>query len=147
MGGMVPTAAMSALQLGMDSAQQDASRQQAKAEAQAQTQQIQQTQQVQSQQRQDQLRRALATQRARFGAQGIAATGGSVDATLAGLQAEADRDEANAQSLNSLRISRINNQADWQGRKSLFDVSSQQYRTAFSIMQRGLNSTSLLGGD
>jgi len=72
---MLPTAAMSAMQLGMDMAQQNAAQAQAKAEAQAQTQQIQQTQAIQSRERQEQLRRALATQRARFGAQGIGGDG------------------------------------------------------------------------
>ena len=59
MGGMIPSAAMTALQMGMDVAQQKSAEKEAKAEARAQTQQIQQTQAIATRQRQDQLRRAL----------------------------------------------------------------------------------------
>lgn len=144
MGGMLPTAAMSALQFGMDMAQQNASQAEAKADARAQTQQIQQQQEVQSRERRDQLRRALATQRARFGAQGIAAGGGSVEAALGGLEAEAARDEQAASSAGAMRIDRIDDQLDWQRRRNLLDASSPRYRSAFSLMQRSLRSVPLL---
>ncbi len=144
MGGMLPTAAMSALQFGMDMAQQNASQAEAKADARAQTQQIQQQQEVQSRERRDQLRRALATQRARFGAQGIAAGGGSVEAALGGLEAEAARDEQEASSVGTMRINRIDDQLDWQKRRNLLDASSPRYRSAFSLMQRSLRSVPLL---
>lgn len=145
MGGMLPTAAMSALQIGMDMAQQKGAQAEAKADARAQTQQIQQQQDIQSRERRDQLRRALATQRARFGAQGLAAAGGSVDAALGGLEAEAARDEQASSSLGSMRINRINDELDWQKRRSLLDASSHRYRSAFSLMQRSLRSVPLLG--
>lgn len=61
MGGMLPTAAMSALQLGLDAAQQAGAQDEAKAQARAQVRQIEQTQEIASRQRRDQLRRALAT--------------------------------------------------------------------------------------
>ncbi|MBK8208788.1 MAG: hypothetical protein IPK78_01385 [Rhodospirillales bacterium] len=144
MGGMLPTAAMSALQFGMDMAQQNASQAEAKADARAQTQQIQQQQEVQSRERRDQLRRALATQRARFGAQGIAAGGGSAEAALGGLEAEAARDEQEASSVGTMRINRIDDQLDWQKRRNLLDASSPRYRSAFSLMQRSLRSVPLL---
>lgn len=143
MGGMLPTAAMSAMQLGMDMAQQNAAQAQAKAEAQAQTQQIQQTQAIQSRERQEQLRRALATQRARFGAQGIGGDG-SAAAALGGLAAEAAREDQDASTLSATRIDRINDGLAWQQRRSLLDASQSRYRTAFSLMQRSLRSVPLL---
>jgi hypothetical protein len=143
MGGMLPSAAMTALQMGMDMAQQKQAQSQAKAEARAQTQQIQQTQEINARQRQEQLRRALATQRARFGAQGIAAGSGSADAALAGLQAEAAREDADSRSLTDLRIGKLSDQLDWQRRRNLLEASSSQYRSAFSLVQRGLRSVSL----
>lgn len=146
MGGMLPTAAMSALQLGLNAAQQAGAQDEAKAQARAQVRQIEQTQEIASRQRRDQLRRALATQRARFGAQGIA-YGGSAEATLSGIEAEAAREEADAQSLNDLRIGRLNDQLDWQRRRNLLDASSPQYRTAFSLVQRSLRSVPLLEND
>ena len=144
MGGMLPTAAMSAMQLGMDMAQQNTAQAQAKAEARAQTLQIQQTQEIQARQRQDQLRRALATQRARFGAQGIGAGDGSAEAALGGLEAEAARQEQDASSLG-MRINRVNDDLEWQQRRSLLDASASRYRSAFSLMQRSLRSVPLLG--
>lgn len=145
MGGMLPGAAMSVLQMGMDIAQQGASAQQAKNEARLQARQLQQAEDIASRQRQDQLRRALATQRARFGAQGIVADAGSAQAALSGLQAEADRQAAEASATTGLRLDRLDQQLDWQQRRSLLDASSPRYRSAFSLMQRGLRSVSLLG--
>ena len=144
MGGMIPSAAMTALQMGMDVAQQKSAEKEAKAEARAQTQQIQQTQAIATRQRQDQLRRALATQRAaRFGAQGVAAGSGSAEAALGGLEAEATREDAESRSLGELRIGRLSDQLDWQRRRNLLDVSSSGTRSAFSLVQRGLRSVSL----
>ena len=131
MGGMIPSAAMTA--------------QQAKDEARAQTQQIAQTQAIATRQRQDQLRRALATQRARFGAQGVAAGSGSAEAALGGLEAEATREDTESRSLGELRIGRLNDQLDWQRRRNLLEASSSGSRSAFSLVQRGLRSVSLLG--
>ncbi|MBL8668916.1 MAG: hypothetical protein JNM48_15780 [Rhodospirillales bacterium] len=145
MGGMLPTAAMTAVQLGMESAQRDTARDQAKAEARAQTLQVQQTQAVQSRERAEQLRRALATQRARFGAQGLSAGSGSAAAALGGLAAESERQDQDASSLAALRASRIGDDLEWQQRRSLLDASSSRYRSAFSLMQQGLRSASLLG--
>ncbi|MFO1118883.1 MAG: hypothetical protein U1E38_01710 [Rhodospirillales bacterium] len=143
MGGMLPTAAMSAMQLGMDMAQQNTAQAQAKAEARAQTQQLQQTQAIQSRERQQQLRRALATQRARFGAQGIGGDG-SAAAAIGGLEAEAAREDQDASSLSAMRIDRINDDLAWQQRRSLLDASQSRYRSAFSLMQRSLRSVPLL---
>ena len=144
MGGMLPTAAMTAVQFGMDMAQQKAAQAEAKVDARAQTQQVQQQQEIQSRERRDQLRRALATQRARFGAQGIAAGGGSAEAALGGLEAEAARDEQDAASVGSMRISRIDDELSSQRRRNLLDASSSRYRSAFSLMQRSLRSVPLL---
>ncbi len=145
MGGMMPTAAMSVLQMGIDATQQSAAQQQAKAEAKAQASQIQEGEAIASRERSEQLRRALATQRARFGAQGLAAGGGSVDATLSGLQAEADREEADAQTVTNSRLDRLSQQLGWQQRRSLLDASASQYRSSLSLVQRSLRSYSLLG--
>lgn len=145
MGGMLPTAALSAVQFGMDMAQQKTGQAEAKADAQAQTQQIQQQQEVQLRDRREQLRRAMATQRARFGAQGLTAGGGgSAESTLSGLEGEAARDEEDATNLSSLRIDRINDDLEYQQRRSLLDASSSRYRSAFSLMQQSLRSVSLL---
>jgi hypothetical protein len=144
---MLPSAAMSVMQMGIDATQQKATQAEAKAEAQAQARQIQEGREIDSRQRRDQLRRALATQRARFGAQGLAAGGGSVDAALSGLEAEAEREESDAQRLTDTRMSRLSEEAGWQRRRNLLDASASRYRSSMSLVQRSLRSVPLLGGE
>ena len=73
MASFIPTAAMAALQMGVEAAQrrQKADVAQASREAQARYQiaQIERAEQIESQRRRKALKKALATQRARFGAQ------------------------------------------------------------------------------
>lgn len=147
MGGVVPTAAMSALQIGMNAAQSKSAADEANASAEAQVDQIRQAQAVQSRDRAEQLKRALATQRARFGAQGLAAGGGSADAALAGLEAESQRQEDDSQAQAALRIGNIEDQAAYQQRRNLLSASSFAYRTGLSSFQRGIRSVPLLEGD
>lgn len=144
MGGLLPGAAMSALQIGMEAAQRGAQQQQAKAEAAAQAQQITTTQAISARERQDQLRRALATQRARFGAQGLLSTSGSARAVISGLEEDAERDDADSRLLTDLRLDRLNDQVDWQRRRSLLDASMPAYRSAFTMLQRGVRSVPLI---
>lgn len=65
-------------------------------------------------QRQDLLGRAMATQRARLAAMGVAAGGGSADALAAGLTREAAQDVADLQDGYADRKNRL----DWQSRSS-----------------------------
>jgi hypothetical protein len=53
------------------------------------------------------------------------------------------REDADARSLTNLRIGRLSDQLDWQRRRNLLDASSSRYRSAFSLVQRGLRSVSL----
>ncbi len=155
MGGFVPAAAMSIMQLGAQSAQrkqqmthqnQQAELARAAEEAQARSQidQIQQARQASDRERKNAIRRALAAQRARFGGQGIGAAGGSADAVLAGMAAEAQREAAEARGLAETRISQIRNQVAWQNRKNLLDASQFASRSAFNLVQQGLRTVPLL---
>lgn len=154
MGGFVPAAAMSVMQLGAQSAQRkqqmthqnqqaEFARATQEAQARAQIEQIQQSNQANERQRQDALKRALATQRARFGARGIGA-GGSADAVLAGMAAEAQREGAEARDLSQIRINQIRDQVAWQNRKNLLDASQFASRSAFNLVQQGLRTVPLL---
>jgi hypothetical protein len=154
MGGFVPAAAMSVMQLGAQSAerkqqmahqnqQTELARATHEAQARAQIEQIQQSRQASERQRQDALKRALATQRARFGGQGVN-TGGSADAVLAGMAAEAQREGAEARDLAQIRINQIRDQAGWQNRKNLLDASQFASRSAFNLVQQGLRTVPLL---
>jgi hypothetical protein len=154
MGGFVPAAAMSVMQLGAQSAQRkqqmshqnqqaELARATQEAQARAQIEQIQQSGQTNERQRREALRRALATQRARFGAQGLGA-GGSADAVLAGMAAEAQREGGEARDLAQMRINQIRNQVAWQNRKNLLDASQFASRSAFNLVQQGLRTVPLL---
>lgn len=115
----------------------------AAAAAQSQTQQIRRAQEIRERQRREQLRRALASQRASFGAQGIG-RGGSADAVLKGLSEETEKRIGDERSLNDLRIGGINFTLEQRRRRNLLDLSSARNRAAFNLLGKGLQSFSLL---
>lgn len=141
MASVVPTVAMSALQYGMDSSQSKATKKAQEAETAAQINQLQQTQQLEDRARRERLRRAVAAQRARFGAQGIASSG-TANAVLSGLAAETDEQIATAGATTSLRVNKLND--DLSRRQSLLEASSPQNRLTFSLVQKGLRTIPLI---
>jgi hypothetical protein len=145
---------MSVLQLGAQSAQRNLQiaqqKQQAElarateeAQARGQIEQIQQSARMSERERQDAIKRALATQRARYGAQGIGA-GGSADAVLAGMAAEAQRETQEIRKTAQLRINQIREQGAWQHTRNLLDASQFANRSAFNLVQQGLRTVPLL---
>ena len=115
MGGIDPATAMLVLQTGSSLIKQ---RQQVRAQnagaeaaAQSQVQQIRRAQEIRERERRERLRRALATQRAQFGSQGLG-RGGSAEAVLKGLATDTDRVIQDDRSLNALRIGDINRTLD-----------------------------------
>lgn len=143
MGGVLPSAAMTALQMGLETAQQRTQAQAQKADARRQAEQVRLTQEANERQRRDRLRRVLATQRARFASQGIG-EGGSAQAVLGGLASEAERENAEGRALASSRISRINDELEWSRRRSLLEASRPANRLAFGLVQRGFRTLPLL---
>ena len=143
MGGVLPTAAMSVLQVGLEAAQKGNQVAAQEAAARGRTEQIRQTQQIDERQRRDRLRRALATQRARFGAQGIGA-GGSSRAVFAGLAAEAEQENADSRALASTRIGQIDDQLAWSRKRNLLEASRPGNRMAFGLLQQGFRNVPLL---
>jgi hypothetical protein len=122
---------MTAMQLGMNIAQDEAAHDAKKSEAKAQAKQIARARAFESQERQERLRRVLAGQRARFGAQGMA-PGGSSGAVLEGLAAEAEREERASNQLAGSRIDSIENRLSHSRRKNLISASQaySRYSTA-----------------
>ncbi len=143
MASFVPTAAMAAMQIGLDTVQRKASNADTRAAAQSElglkSAQIRQEQAIDEQDRQERLRRALAVQRARFGAQGLSSTEGSAAATLGGLALAANRDSQQAESITSLRLDRLAEEQAWAGRKNLLQSAQAPYRSAFSLLSRGVS--------
>ena len=146
MASFIPTAAMAVMQMGVDTAQRGRQARIAQStaadQAQFQAEQIRQAQAIESEKRRRALRDALATQRARFGAQGVA-VGASADAVLGGLAKEAADQERHSGALNNLRIGQIQNQAAWSGRRNLLEQSQSTYRAAFNLAQKGLQRVPL----
>lgn len=147
MGGFVTSAALSAMQYVVDekqrTAQSKVEQAAAQSEAQAEVAQIQQAEAVEKADRQDRLRRALATQRARFGAQGTG-SGDSSAAALGGLAADADREAREAAELTDIRLQRVNDQLATVKRKSLLDTKYPRYQKAISAVRQGVSGLSLL---
>lgn len=143
MAGFVPSAAMAALQMGVTLAQQKASYADQKGEAKARAAQIQQAQDIDARDRQERLRRALAAQRAKFGAQGLSGSG-SAYAVLEGLAAEANREQAEANALAQTRIQQLGSEFASAQRKNLLAAAQPYNRLAFNVLQRNLNTNHLL---
>ena len=143
MGSFAATAAMTVLQLAQAQKQARAQNHAAAAAAQSQTQQIRRAQEIRERERRERLRRALATQRAQFGFQGLG-RGGSAEAVLKGLASKTDRAIQDDRGLNDLRIGDINRTFDQRRRRNLLDASDARRRTAFGLLERGLNGLSLL---
>jgi hypothetical protein len=136
MGGFVPAAALSALQIGIGAAQQerraDAANAAAKADARAKVAQLQLAEAADERERKARLQRALATQRARLGAQGLGASG-STDAVLAGLTKESSLSGLDQRRLSSLRVDQINAQASAQRRNNLLDLADARTTSALRL--------------
>ena len=143
MGTFAATAAMTALQLVQQRQQAKAQNAASAAQAQSQIQQIQRRQEIRGRQRREQLKRLLATQRARFASRGVG-RGGSARAVLDGLAKETDQDIADERSLNAFPIGRINEALDQRRRRNLLEASTTRRRLAFDLLGRGFKSFSLL---
>ncbi len=141
MASVLPTVAMTALQYGIDSAQQKASKAARTSETASSINQLRVSQQIENKERRDRLRRAVAAQRARFGAQGIAASG-TAQAVLGGLAAETDQEIAASGLKAALRVNKIID--DSSQRASLLAASSPQNRLSFSLLQKGLRTIPLI---
>lgn len=142
MGGFVTSTAFSAMQYAMDNAQRKDELQTdnaiAMADAQSQADDIKSKQAIDERNRQDNLKRALAAQRARFGAQGTSA-GGSSTAALASLARDAAQESDDSREIANQRLQRIDEEYRWGRSKSLLDSTYPTYRNALSLMRQGVS--------
>lgn len=147
MGAFLPTLALSALQMGVEAVQrskQVATTQAAQeADARYRIEGIQSAQRAETAERQRALKEALASQRARFGAQGLG-LGGSADAVLRGLRDDAAEQDRRSRELARLKGDRINSDTAWAGRRNLLELSQPTYRAAFDLARKGVQRTSLV---
>ncbi len=143
MGTFAATAAMTALSMTQARQQAKAQNAAASAQAQSQIQQIRRQQEIRDRQRREQLKRSLATQRARFASSGVG-RGGSAQAVLDGLAKETDQVISDERSLNAFPIGRINSALDRRRRSNLLNASEARRRLAFDLLGRGFKQISLL---
>ncbi len=143
MGQFAATAATTAFQMIRARQQAKAQNAASTAQAQSQIQQIQRRQEIRDRQRREQLKRLLATQRARFASRGVG-RGGSARAVLDGLANETDQVIADERSLNAFPIGRINSALDQRRRSNLLKASEARRRLAFDLLGRGFKNISLL---
>lgn len=138
MGGFLPSAAMSILQVGFDAAQnqqrKDLEMSTQKAQAQAQAKQIRNNLELDRQKNYQAMKRAMASQRARFGAQGLSGAG-STDAVLSGIAAEADRSNLESQILARTRLNEINNNMAFANKKAYSTLRSQHIDPPFLLLK------------
>lgn len=136
--------AIPAMKMGLTAAQQSNEQAALDASSRSKLTQIQQAQKLDERRRREQLKHALAARRARFGAQGISASG-SADAVLAGLALEAERQDAEERAAANSRINLIKDQSSYSKRRSLLDSYGSLSQTAFSLIQKQPRRTSLIG--
>jgi hypothetical protein len=122
MSGMLPTA-LGVANIANRVSQQRRADKQASADLKRQQQSITLQAQQDETNRRDALRRAVARQRAIFGAQGIDSNDGSAEAILLGLTRESDAEQDTKNQLTSLRQSALTQAAENKQRKNLLSLN------------------------
>jgi hypothetical protein len=139
---------LATLGLNLALSEQAAKRQdkQLKADRNQRIQQIQLADAADRQARDAALKRQLAQQRARAGAAGVGTTGGSADAILAGLEAQSQAAQSQADAKTQNRIDGIRQSYGNRQRGNLLDFSGRALTaTSRSLGGSGTGSRSLLG--
>lgn len=126
-------------------------RQQQKAQARAyqrqaadQAAQLRRKQDIENRNRRDQAKRALATQRARFGAAGLGGRGGSADAVLQGFRNRTEQAIADQEEFLGYQLNDIGAAADRVRRQNLLERRNFIRQNAFDMAFKGLDKLSLL---
>ncbi len=143
MGSFAPIAGI-ALQALNQRGQARAANQAASAEAARQSQAIQLTQEANNQKRREQLRQIQATQRARFGAQGLRSAGGSAAAVLSGFEKSTNRDIRDDTGLTNLRLGEINRRLEDTRRANLLAPKNFVRDRVFGELKKRIPLFSLL---
>jgi len=141
--GDFTTVAMMALNTVKSSQQAKAQQNAAMAQQRADIQQRQYQLQIQEREKRDRLKQALATQRSRFGAQGLSPSSGSAAALLEGLQKDTEKGIADQRGLENLRISQLADKSARKRRINLLEFQKGQVGqvgnglgTAFNLLER-----------
>ena len=104
---------------------------------------IQEQQSIENRRRREELRKAQATQRARFAGSGISADSGSASSLLSGLARQVDEAIVDQNALNQLRIDDINANARTQRKSVLGQAQSAMFGGGMNIMNMGMGEKGL----
>jgi hypothetical protein len=78
------------------------------------------------------LKRAIARQKASYGAAGIGSNGGSAQAVLLGLIDESEEEKTNRESLDSLRLKDIDQQVEQQKRVNTLQLTQERQKSKYN---------------
>jgi len=146
---MGSTAASIALQLGMEylsnSQNAKASNRVAQAKASANAANIKRATDIEERRKREALKRITASQRARFGAQGVGGRGGSADSVIGGFAKSHDNDIADSRLIANEQINGLQTTLGATKSANLLDASTATRRFAFSLLKKQVpNLKSLL---
>ena len=134
------TAGMSSLGMVQSSQQAKAQQSAAIAQQRADIQQRHYQLQIQERQKRDRLKRAQATQRSRFGAQGLDPAAGSAAALLDGLRKETEQSIADQRGMENMRINQLADQSRRKKKINLLEHRARQFNqgagTLFNLLER-----------
>ncbi len=138
--GDFATVAMMGLKMVQSSQQSKAQQGATVAQQRADIQQRQYQLQIQERDKRDRLNRALATQRSRFGAQGLNPAAGSAAALLEGLRKETEQSIADQRGFENMRINQLAKNNKRQARVNLLENRNTQMNkglsTAFNLLEK-----------
>ncbi|MBL6931199.1 MAG: hypothetical protein ISR46_06830 [Rhodospirillales bacterium] len=138
--GDFATVAMMGLKMIQSDQQAKVQQNAAMAQQRADVQQRQYQLQIQEREKRDRLKRAQATQRSRFGAQGLNPAGGSAAALLEGLRKETEKSIADQWGLNTMRNNQLAENAQSKTRINLLETRNNQINQGlggvFNLLER-----------
>ncbi len=132
--GQYVQAAMMVANMIQSSQQTKSQQADAMAKQRADIQQRQYQLQIQEREKRARLKRAEATQRSRFGAQGLGSNSGSATALLAGLHKETEQSIADMHGLNNMRTSHLLEQSARNKRTNLLEQRNNLFRKGMGTM-------------
>lgn len=112
----------------------------AQSQAESQVRQIKSAQEIEARRERDRLKRAMATQRARYGASGVGGTGGSSRALLQGLVDDTEEGITDMRKTNQMKIDDIYRDLSHRRRRSLLDRRSAATGLALDLARQGTSS-------
>ncbi len=84
------------------------------------------------------LRRAIASKKAGFGAQGVSSSGGSSEAVLLGMIKDSDEDRLESYNVNSLKLAAINQDLEQERALNVLQRTQMQKKNNLSMLDKFL---------